>query len=202
MMAPLPLNPDVTKNRQGGFCHFLNLQEDNVRFVLLAVLLYVYLAIGACIFQAVEEQSEDKMRRDFQAIYEEFIRNFTNCYYPPPPLFFDSSSDNLSENKLVFASSANPQDLVTNGEDVESQKEVREARPYQVTLNGLHELLFAYGNATQAGVLWKRKRWDWVGSFHFAWTIISTIGTYAKSDCSFITTCCLSRGTTDPSFLF
>ncbi|XP_021945094.1 potassium channel subfamily K member 13 [Folsomia candida] len=181
-MAPLPLqNPDVTKNRQGGICHFLNLQEDNVRFILLAIFLYVYLAMGAFIFQACEESGENKTRRDFQDLYDEFVRNFTRCYYPTP------SKDTMGlqvtkDNKYTFGGGVDigaNTTLLTSVDDVksvDSEESSSRSEPYRITLDGLHELLFAYGNATQAGMVWKRKRWDWVGSFHFAWTIVSTIG--------------------------
>lgn len=41
----------------------------------------------------------------------------------------------------------------------------------------LDELLYAWGNATATGVVNKRRRWDFSGSFHFVGTIVSTIGT-------------------------
>lgn len=195
-MAPLPLqNPDLSKNRQGGICHFLNLQEDNIRFILLAFLLYIYLAIGAFIFQAVEETGENNMRQDFQRLYDEFIQNFTNCYYPldaPPPdllkgktFSFGDFSGTQTENDDTTDTSVDDRD-----EDLEEMGFMKSASeeyarnenddPFLIALDGLHELLFAYGNATQAGMVWKRKRWDWVGSFHFAWTIVSTIGESLK----------------------
>lgn len=40
----------------------------------------------------------------------------------------------------------------------------------------LHELLYAYGNASATGIINKRRRWDFPGSFHFVGTIVSTIG--------------------------
>lgn len=45
-----------------------------------------------------------------------------------------------------------------------------------VHLENLHQLLYAYGNATAIGVINKRRRWDFVGSFHFVGTIVTTIG--------------------------
>jgi len=275
-MAPqLKITPDIEKNRQGGICHFLNLQEDNVRFILLAVLLYIYLAIGAFIFQAIEEAGETKMRKDFEILYNEFIHNLTHCYDIPMrsgetedwssrtfgfPLddvtesSFDDGGFNGDDKSKMSTSGGSDSDFISSGNDnnnmmgaqlkavstllLQSYSSVgplsnsfssgrggsiingtgnggRESHglnyygesrltrsdlsggsgggssgskdanvhlplaqegPFLVTLDGLHELLYAYGNATQAGVLWKRKRWDWVGSFHFAWTIVSTIG--------------------------
>ncbi|XP_014468067.1 PREDICTED: potassium channel subfamily K member 13-like [Dinoponera quadriceps] len=43
-------------------------------------------------------------------------------------------------------------------------------------LQRLHELLYAYGNASTTGIINKRRRWDFPGSFHFVGTIVSTIG--------------------------
>ncbi|KAG8226777.1 hypothetical protein J437_LFUL006301 [Ladona fulva] len=40
----------------------------------------------------------------------------------------------------------------------------------------VRELLHAYGNATTAGSIDRRRRWDFAGSFHFVGTIVSTIG--------------------------
>jgi hypothetical protein len=40
----------------------------------------------------------------------------------------------------------------------------------------VHQLLYAYGNATAVGIVHKRRRWDFAGSFHFVGTIVSTIG--------------------------
>ncbi|KDR14601.1 Potassium channel subfamily K member 13 [Zootermopsis nevadensis] len=43
-------------------------------------------------------------------------------------------------------------------------------------MDKVHQLLYAYGNATSAGIIHKRRRWDFAGSFHFVGTIVSTIG--------------------------
>lgn len=45
-------------------------------------------------------------------------------------------------------------------------------------LQRLHELLYAYGNASATGIINKRRRWDFPGSFHFVGTIVSTIGQF------------------------
>ncbi|OXU17437.1 hypothetical protein TSAR_004372 [Trichomalopsis sarcophagae] len=74
---------------------------------------------------------------------------------------------------------------------LESDLEIRQAaefwRVYQAfrrhhlrgsaqALQRLHELLYAYGNASAIGIINKRRRWDFPGSFHFVGTIVSTIG--------------------------
>ncbi|XP_012222492.1 potassium channel subfamily K member 13-like [Linepithema humile] len=45
-----------------------------------------------------------------------------------------------------------------------------------LALQRLHELLYAYSNASATGIINKRRRWDFPGSFHFVGTIVSTIG--------------------------
>ncbi|KAK1126328.1 hypothetical protein K0M31_004955 [Melipona bicolor] len=45
-----------------------------------------------------------------------------------------------------------------------------------IALQKLNELLYAYGNASSSGVINKSRRWDFLGSFHFVGTIVSTIG--------------------------
>ncbi|XP_011702105.1 PREDICTED: potassium channel subfamily K member 13-like [Wasmannia auropunctata] len=49
-------------------------------------------------------------------------------------------------------------------------------RGSSLALQRLHELLYAYGNASATGIINKRRRWDFPGSFHFVSTIVSTIG--------------------------
>ncbi|KAL0267580.1 UNVERIFIED_CONTAM: hypothetical protein PYX00_009811 [Menopon gallinae] len=46
----------------------------------------------------------------------------------------------------------------------------------EIYMDRVHRLLYAYGNASSAGVINKRRRWDFAGSFHFVGTIVSTIG--------------------------
>ncbi|XP_059473207.1 potassium channel subfamily K member 13-like [Neocloeon triangulifer] len=46
----------------------------------------------------------------------------------------------------------------------------------RVDMGLVHELLYAYGNASAVGLVHKRRRWDFAGSFHFVGTIVSTIG--------------------------
>ncbi|RWS06125.1 pheromone-regulated protein PRM7-like protein, partial [Dinothrombium tinctorium] len=44
-----------------------------------------------------------------------------------------------------------------------------------VNLTDLNKLLFEYGNATASGLIGKRSRWDFSGSFYFVGTVVSTI---------------------------
>ncbi|CAL8111166.1 unnamed protein product [Orchesella dallaii] len=235
-MATLPVtNPDVPPTRQPGLCQFLNMKEENIRFILLAVLLFVYLAVGAFLFQAVEESAEKKIREDFATLYDQFVRNLTGLHsitfgfdtadesgsgndFSVSPngilgggntardvvsengssSIYGSSSanssgadsylygqsyaaDNINTNKSTLSDSWNSNNIHSSSSvsDKSTSSLGRAERFYArqpPSIDNLHELLFAYGNATQAGVIWKRRRWDYVGSFHFTWTIVSTIG--------------------------
>lgn len=139
-------NPEVFRNRQARLCQFLHFTEENIRFVLLAVFLYIYLCIGATIFQAVEEPTEIRRRIEYDLIYNEFVANLNLLNENAALVFHPDHIDLIHNRESIFVSE---QDLLN--------------------------LLYAYGNASRAGIH-GAKRWDWVGSFHFAWTIVSTIG--------------------------
>lgn len=233
-MATLPItNPDVPPSRQTGLCQFLNMKEENIRFILLAVLLFLYLAVGAFVFQAAEEPAEKKLRDDFVTLYYQFVHNLTGLH--SLAFGFDGENNDSNNNDFSGASSSGAAQNAgdgggsngvidnfisnnsNNGGNRSSANIINADGMYNVNNNknnnrsavtelwnsnrhqfidkstssssaetfyarqppsieSLHELLFAYGNATQAGVIWKRRRWDYVGSFHFTWTIVSTIG--------------------------
>ena len=139
-------NPEAYRNRQAGLCQFLHFAEENIRFVLLAVFLYMYLCIGATIFQAVEEPTEIRRRIEYDLIYNEFVANLSLLNENAALVFHPDHANLVRERESIFLSE---QDLL--------------------------QLLYAYGNAARSGIH-GAKRWDWVGSFHFAWTIVSTIG--------------------------
>jgi len=137
-------------NQQPSRCQMLHLTEENIRFLLLAIILYIYLCLGAFIFQAFEEEAEIEMRESFHSLYAEFRENLTL----------------LNEEAKL------------SGVGYDGQNNFEESRgggESQISEEDLLRLLYAYGNATKAGAF-LRVRWDWVGSFHFAWTIVSTIG--------------------------
>lgn len=46
----------------------------------------------------------------------------------------------------------------------------------QMYMERVDELLQAHNKASSAGIINKRRRWDFPGSFHFVGTIVSTIG--------------------------
>lgn len=201
------------------------MKEENIRFILLAVLLFLYLAVGAFVFQAVEQPAEKKIRDDFVNLYDQFVRNLTGLHsinfgsenhnsvnnnngfnaslYGGPDSrsvgkdnfsssFIDGEerrynfnnlsniNSNSSANSSIFTEPWNSNGRTATGVDKSTSSFVDSIDMFYArqppSIDNLHELLFAYGNATQAGVIWKRKRWDYVGSFHFTWTIVSTIG--------------------------
>ena len=47
-----------------------------------------------------------------------------------------------------------------------------------VTLEQIEELLYKWGNASSEGVTSPKRLWDYAGSFHFVYTVVSTIGKY------------------------
>jgi len=150
-----PNTQECLRNRQVSLCQILHLTEENIRFVLLAIFLYIYLCIGAFIFQAIEESAETQMRLNYEILFNDFMHNLT--------LLNEEVTKSNQETEEHSFESRNRNDLTfPNTNNV-------------ITENDVFQLLYAYGNATKAGAF-SRRRWDWVGSFHFAWTIVSTIG--------------------------
>lgn len=137
--------PSIRSQQPVNNCHVLPLTEENIRFMLLGLILYLYLCMGAFIFQALEEDPETEMREGFFALYYEFRQNLT---------LLNEEVGLLHDSNTEFQ---------------------EKYPPFQISEDDLLRLLYAYGNATKAGVF-QRQHWDWVGSFHFAWTIVSTIG--------------------------
>ncbi|KAL1422190.1 hypothetical protein MTO96_022325 [Rhipicephalus appendiculatus] len=111
--------------RQGGCCRrLLRLREENARFVLLAVVLLVYMILGALLFRAIEGPWETEARER----YDQVLRDFW----------------------LKYNGTVDPEDVV--------------------------KLLEEHGNASSRNLLPnKRPRWDFVGSFYFVGTVVSTI---------------------------
>ncbi|XP_066964392.1 potassium channel subfamily K member 13-like [Macrobrachium rosenbergii] len=109
--------------------HSLLLKEDNARFLLLALVLLIYMILGALVFQAFEEEKELRERNDF-------------------------NRDFVATLKKVK-------------DDIEANN---------VTLTKVEDLLYIWGNMTDKGFVSGRKKWDFAGSFHFVYTVVSTIG--------------------------
>lgn len=138
------------------------LTEDNARFLLLAIVLLLYMLAGAVIFQYLEADAETKMARDFWRVYADFRRHY--CH--------------LLQNQQSVANSATPSATAASSANSSASAEQQHSQQDDLEdgMERVHQLLYAYGNATTAGIIHKRKRWDFAGSFHFVGTIVSTIG--------------------------
>ncbi|CAG7816796.1 unnamed protein product, partial [Allacma fusca] len=136
------LNREV--NRGTGLWQLLKCKEENLRIFVLGIAIYIYLALGAWMFQAVEQRRENQVRSHWNSHYDRFLGQF--------------SRDNDTEATIA------------------------------VTQNDLEDFLSAYGDAIKAGYagLHSRDKWDYRGSFHYAWTIVSTIGYGATSPGTFL----------------
>ena len=140
-----------------GCCTLLHLTEDNARFVLLAVVLVIYMLAGAALFQYLEGEGELKMAHEFWKIYSDFRRHYLL-------LVLQAGNNTGGSGSAANCSEASEED---------SQQQ---NSSHAIDMEKVHQLLYAYGNATSAGIIHKRRRWDFAGSFHFVGTIVSTIG--------------------------
>lgn len=128
----LPGRRPLGVTRRSKCCNALILKEDTARFLLLAVVLLLYMVVGALVFQAFEEDNERRERDDY-------INRFSN------------SLSQLSKDIAI----------------------------QNVNLTQVEDLLYIWGNMTDAGhKLEGRRLWDFAGSFHFVYTVVSTIGEY------------------------
>lgn len=112
--------------------NFFLLKEDNVRFMLLAIVIIIYMILGAAIFQILEEGNEIDQVNVFQK----------------------SFSDEIAFLKQKLNSK-------------------------NVTLEQVESLMYLWGNASVSGLILKNRRWDYGGSFHFVYTVVSTIGEFS-----------------------
>jgi hypothetical protein len=149
-----------------GFCTLLHLTEDNARFLLLAIVLVLYMLAGAALFQYLESDAELRMTREFWRIYSDFRRHY---------LFL------LMQVANSTGSHGNGTNCTSCDEAVQDSSQEQQIASEcivhnEMYMNRVHQLLYAYGNATSAGIIHKRRRWDFPGSFHFVGTIVSTIG--------------------------
>lgn len=144
-----------------GCCSLLHLTEDNARFLLLAIVLVLYMLAGATLFQYLEGEEELRMVREFWRIYSDFRRHYVFLL------------TQVGNNTGVHGNEVN----CTSGEDTNEERiSSQGANQSALDMDKVHQLLYAYGNATSAGIIHKRRRWDFAGSFHFVGTIVSTIG--------------------------
>jgi len=114
----------MARRSRGGCCTALHLQEENSRFLLLAVVMILYMLFGATVFHYLERDGEERARQRYWNSYENFKKKYQH---------------------------------IINDTD-------------------LNALLYEYGNATSSGLIGKRPRWDFSGSFYFVATVVSTIG--------------------------
>lgn len=57
-------------------CIFGHLNEDNGRFVLLAILIIVYLLCGAAVFSAIEQPKEREAKERWQLKFDNFTQKY------------------------------------------------------------------------------------------------------------------------------
>jgi hypothetical protein len=144
-----------------GCCSLLHLTEDNARFLLLAIVLVLYMLAGAALFQYLEGEAELRMVHEFWRIYSDFRRHYLLL------LMQVGNNTGVHGNEINCTSGTE-----TNDDDPQQQNSSQGAPD----MDKLHQLLYAYGNATSVGIIHKRRRWDFAGSFHFVGTVVSTIG--------------------------
>jgi hypothetical protein len=148
-----------------GCCTLLHLTEDNARFLLLAIVLVLYMLAGAALFEYLEGDAELRMTREFWRIYSDFRRHYLL-------LLMQVGNSTGSHGNETNCTSGEEAD-----EDNSQQQNSSECINHnELDMDKVHQLLYAYGNATSAGIIHKRRRWDFPGSFHFVGTIVSTIG--------------------------
>ena len=59
---------------RGGCCTLLHLREDNARFILLALVLVIYMLLGATVFMLLERDNEIQERNMYYHVLETFIQ--------------------------------------------------------------------------------------------------------------------------------
>ncbi|PSN49577.1 Potassium channel subfamily K member 13 [Blattella germanica] len=146
-----------------GCCTLLHLTEDNARFVLLAIVLVLYMLAGAALFQYLEGEAELKMANEFWKIYSDFRRHYLLL------ILQAGNNTGVHNNGLNCTTESNEN-------DASQENSSHPVNHNDLDMEKVHQLLYAYGNATSAGIIHKRRRWDFAGSFHFVGTIVSTIG--------------------------
>jgi hypothetical protein len=151
-----------------GCCSVLHLTEDNARFILLAIVLVLYMLAGAVLFQYLEGEAEMNMAREFWHTYSDFRRHYL--------FLLMQVGNNTSDpsNETIRISSAE----ISDDDGSQQQNSSQSLDQDELDMDKVHQLLYAYGNATSAGIIHKTRRWDFAGSFHFVGTIVSTIGEF------------------------
>lgn len=71
-----------TRRRSGCCRRLLRLREENARFVLLALVLLVYMLLGACLFRALERQREIEARERYDRVLDDFWMKYNATVDP------------------------------------------------------------------------------------------------------------------------
>ena len=66
----------MARRVRSGCCNLLHLQEENSRFLLLAVVLIVYMVFGALVFHILERETEQKNRQKYRNIFDNFRQKY------------------------------------------------------------------------------------------------------------------------------
>jgi hypothetical protein len=120
---------------------------------------------GAALFQYIESEAELRMVHEFWRIYSDFRRHYLLL------LTQVGNNTGVQGNETNCTSGTE-----TNEGDPQQENSSEDVNQSALHMDKVHQLLYAYGNATSAGIIHKRRRWDFAGSFHFVGTIVSTIG--------------------------
>lgn len=64
----------MARNNHHGCCALIHLQEDNARFILLAIVMVLYMLTGAGIFMFLERDNETIEKTKYQKIIDDFYK--------------------------------------------------------------------------------------------------------------------------------
>lgn len=130
-----------------GCCARIRMYEENARFGLLVLIMFIYLCCGAAIFHLVEHEHELVERKKYSDRVDYFKKKY--CY--------NSEYESATQ---IHPGPTKPSVIISG----------------RVDCKELDELLDLRGNLSAAGLTSPRLKWDWSGSFYFVGTIVSTIG--------------------------
>ncbi|XP_054714789.1 potassium channel subfamily K member 13-like [Uloborus diversus] len=68
--------------RPKGCCRVLHLHEDNTRFLLLGIVMLIYMAAGAWVFQWLEHENEDVDREHYWLVHRRFMDKYNGTVDP------------------------------------------------------------------------------------------------------------------------
>ena len=66
----------MSKREGRGCCERLRLREDNARFLLLAVVMVIYMTLGALLFMCIERSEEVRHRKEYLLHVDVFRRTY------------------------------------------------------------------------------------------------------------------------------